>query len=90
MEAVLDCIDFTLRAALDEIEAVVLTGDRAEEGLELRAWLGEEGHRRPFLVRCYLDAGVLCEGERDDILRFHAACARHDFRFRLDQMALCG
>ncbi len=90
MNLVFSCIESSWRLALSEMAGNVESCASHDSGMELHARIGEGLTARPFLVRWIVDSGVLCEGRREDIKQFNAACTRHGFVFRLDSMALCG
>jgi len=78
------------RRAIADIGGDIIAWRYPPFGLEARVSFGIGKNTRYFLARWYPADGVLCQGRKEDILRFQEACARAGFRFQLKDLSLCG
>lgn len=90
MHLLLNSIAGAWMRALAAIGGEVIAWRHSGSGLEARVIFGRGPSARYLLVRWYPAEGVLCQGRKDDILRFHEACAHAGFSFELTTMSLCG
>ena len=76
--------------ATERLAGELVCWRHVDGGLEAQISLGDGASSRFLSVKWYLEDGILCQGEREDVQRFHSACAVVGLQFNLDDMALCG